>query len=391
MPEADAGERGPGTADPAPTTVLAEGDSRRPRLADPVDRAATLVAGLVQRAPSTRTPSPDRRGHHRTDPEPLPPELTNHRYERLIAGHDDQLAPTLDVLRSEIQHVSNRRSNLNDALAWAAARWTVDQAIAAGATVIYVEDLRSMEAGGMGRTLNTRLSQQVRGQIADRMRHLATEQGIAVVTVPARNTSKLCPHCLTPLRHRKAPDRPTIAGWKWAICPHQECRWQGDRDHGAWRRIAARGLAHQATTVTDRTSGHMVIRTVLDNLEANAVLTPTPKTSRKDRTKTGPTRRRSTRPAPRRRRAPSPARPHGRAGQRPEGHAHTDRTRLPRAAHRHQGVNTISTPTTSRHRPQGAALGAGFHLHAHASPPRWERSRKPNPTQDRIANQRRSA
>ncbi|MGI5508724.1 IS701 family transposase [Streptomyces sp. CA-106131] len=79
MPEADAGERGPGTAGPAPTTVLAEGDSRRPRLADPVDRAATLVAGLVQRAPSTRTPSPDRRGHHRTDPEPLPPELTNHR------------------------------------------------------------------------------------------------------------------------------------------------------------------------------------------------------------------------------------------------------------------------------------------------------------------------
>ncbi|MGW2937923.1 zinc ribbon domain-containing protein [Streptomyces sp. NPDC001156] len=294
------------------------------------------------------------------------------QYMRLIAGHDDhELAPKLDVLRSEIQHVSQRRSNLNDALAWAAARWAVDQAIAAAATVIYVEDLRSMEAGGMGRTLNTRLSQQVRGQIADRMRHLATEQGIAVVTVPARNTSKLCPHCLTPLRHRKAPDRPTIAGWKWAICPNQDCRWQGDRDHGAWRRIAARGLTHQAKTVSDRTSGHMVIRTVIDNLEANAVLTPTPKTSRKDRSKTGSTRRRSTRPAPRRRRAPSPARPRGPAGQRPEGHAHTGRTRLPRAAHRHQGVNTISTPTTG-HRPRGAALGAGFHLHAHASPPRWE-------------------
>jgi hypothetical protein len=106
------------------------------------------------------------------------------QYMRLIAGHDDhELAPKLDVLRSEIKHVSNRRSNLNDGLAWAAARWSVDQAIAAGATVIYVEDLRSMEAGGMGRALNTRLSQQVRGQIADRMRHLATEQGIAVVTV----------------------------------------------------------------------------------------------------------------------------------------------------------------------------------------------------------------
>ncbi|MDT0470495.1 transposase, partial [Streptomyces sp. DSM 41699] len=74
------------------------------------------------------------------------------------------------TLVEEIRHVSKRRSNLNDALAWAAARWSVDQAVAAGATVIYLEDLRSMEAGGRGRTHNTRMSQTVRGQIADRMR-----------------------------------------------------------------------------------------------------------------------------------------------------------------------------------------------------------------------------
>ncbi|MFU8855341.1 zinc ribbon domain-containing protein, partial [Micromonospora sp. SL1-18] len=82
----------------------------------------------------------------------------------------------------------------------------------------------------MGRSLNTRLSQQVRGKIVDRMRHCAAEHGVAVVTVPARNTSKHCPQCLTPLRHCKAPDKPTVAGWKWAICPNQSCRWQGDRD-----------------------------------------------------------------------------------------------------------------------------------------------------------------
>jgi hypothetical protein len=222
----------------------------------------------------------------------------------------------------------------------------------------------------MGRMMNTRLSQQVRGQIVDRMRHLAAEAGIAVVTVPARNTSRHCPQCLTPLRHRKAPDRPTTPGWKGALCP--SCRWQGDRDNGAWRRIAARGLGHQTKTVTDRTSGAMAIRTVVDTLEAGAVVTPsTDKTSRNDRSKTGPTRPRTTRPTPRRRRTPSPVRPSGPAGQRPEGHAHTDRTRLPRAAHRHQGVTTISTPTHGRHRPGGAALGAGFHLHAHATPPRW--------------------
>ncbi len=298
--------------------------------------------------------------------------------ERLHARTDHcmRLAdPALDgknaVLKEEIRRVSQRRSNLNDALAWAAARWTVDQAVAVGATVIYLEDLRSMEAGGMGRTQNTRMSQTVRGQIADRMRHLAAEVGIAVVTVPPRNTSKHCPHCLTPLRHRKAPDRPTVSGWKWAICPSRDCGWQGDRDQGAWRRIAARGLAHRTKTVTDRASGTMVIRTVVDTMEVKAVITATEKTSRTDRSKTGPTRPRTNHLMPRRREVPSPARPSGRAGQRPEGHAPTDRRRLPRAAHRHQGVTAISTPTTSRHRPRGAALGAGFHLHAHAAPPRW--------------------
>ncbi|MFZ3494034.1 zinc ribbon domain-containing protein [Streptomyces sp. 5.8] len=300
-------------------------------------------------------------------------------YQRLTAGGEQHaLTGKCTVLRNEIGYVSARRSNLNDALAWAAARWAVDQAIAAGASVIYVEDLRSMEARGMGRTHNTRLSQQVRGQIVERMRHVAAETGIAVVTVPARNTSKQCPRCLTPLRHRKAPDRPNAAGWKWAICPSPDCRWQGDRDQGAWQRIAARGLAHQTKTVADRATGAMAIRTIVDRLEAGAAITSTvPKTSREDRSKTGTTRRQTARPAPRRRRAPSPARPLGLAGKRPEGHAHTDRPRLPRAAHRDQGVTTISTSTTSRHRPQGAALGAGFHLHAHATPPRWGRIPEP--------------
>ncbi|MGP4088830.1 zinc ribbon domain-containing protein [Streptomyces sp. KR55] len=294
------------------------------------------------------------------------------QYERLIGGAEDHaLTVKHQVLRDEIAHVSACRSNLNDALAWSAARWTVDQAVAAGASVIYVEDLRSMEARGMGRTMNTRLSQAVRGQIVDRIRHLAAEVGIAVTTVPARNTSKHCPQCLTPLRHRKAPDRSTVAGWKWAICPNLDCRYQGDRDAGAWRRIAARGLTHQTETVVDSASSTMVIRKVVDKLETRAVVTLTTKTSRKDRSKTGPTRPRTTRPAPRRRRAPSPSHPQGRAGQRPEGHAHTDWRRLPRAAHRHQGVNTSVKHTHQPHRPRGAALGAGFHLHAHASPPRW--------------------
>jgi hypothetical protein len=124
------------------------------------------------------------------------------QYEKLGAarpGHP--LAAKAAVLAEERRRVSERRSHLNGALAWSAARWAVDQAIAAGASVIYLEDLRTLEARGMGRTLNVRLSQTVRGQIADRIRHLASEHGIAVVTVPARGTSKYCPRCLAQLRH----------------------------------------------------------------------------------------------------------------------------------------------------------------------------------------------
>jgi IS605 OrfB family transposase len=288
-------------------------------------------------------------------------------YDRLIAGGEHPLNARRAILAEQIRQVTQRRSNLNDALARSAARWTVDQAITAGASVIYLEDLRSMEARGMGRTLNTRLSQTVRGKIANWIRHLAAETGIAVVTVPARDTSRRCPRCLAVLRHCKAPDQITTTGWKWARCP--ACGWQGDRDQGAWQRIAARGLAHQDKTVADRTSGVFLVRSVIEDLEAGAVAAA-PQTSRTDRSKTGPTRRRTTRPAPRRRQAPSPARPPGCTGQRPEGHAHTDRP-LPRAAGGYQGATTISSPAT-RHQPRGAALGAGFHLHAHATPPRWE-------------------
>ncbi|MET9588881.1 transposase domain-containing protein [Streptomyces sp. NPDC006539] len=90
--------------------------------------------------------------------------------------------------------------------------------------------------------------------------------------------------------------------------------------------------------------------------EATAIVTAT-HSSRSDRSKTCPTQRRSTRPAPRRRRAPSPDAPSGR------------RASVRRDTHQRTGPGT---PTTSRHRPRGAALGAGFHLHAHASFPRWE-------------------
>ena len=297
-------------------------------------------------------------------------------YQRLAAGREDHpLEAKAAVLRDEARRVADRRSHLNDALAWSAARWAADQALAAGATVIYVEDLRSMEARGKGRTLNTRLSHTVRGQVTEHLRHIAAEHGTAVVTVPPRGTSRCCPRCLAPLRHCKAPDRPTVSGWKWARCP--ACGWQGDRDAGAWQRIAARGLAHQEKTTTSRDNGTMAVRAVDNDLEARAVVAPY--ASGRDRSKAGPTPRRTApRRAPRRRAAPSPPRS-PRGGQRPEGRATPARPPLPRAATRDQRASTTCTaPARRPHRARGAALGAGFHLHAHATPPRQE----PDPQHD---------
>ncbi len=293
--------------------------------------------------------------------------------ERLIAERGNHpLTAKAQILRDERGRVAARRSHLNDALAWSAARWAADQAIAVGATVVFVEDLRSMEAQGMGRTLNTKLSQTVRGQITERLRHILAEHGVAVVTVPPRGTSRNCPRCLTPLRHCKAPDSPTTPGWKWARCPG--CGWQGDRDHGAWQRIAARGLAHQHKTATDRRTGAMAVRKVDDALEARAVVSPY--TSGRDRSKSGPTPRRSTsRRAPRRRTAPPTPRPPGRRVQRPGGRVSTAR-QLPRAATRDQDASTICLTPARPHKARGAALGAGFHLGAHATPPR----REPDPS-----------
>jgi hypothetical protein len=60
-------------------TVLAAGAARDTRLAFPPDRAATLVAGMVQGAPATTAASPDQLRRGRLRPAPLYPELTNYR------------------------------------------------------------------------------------------------------------------------------------------------------------------------------------------------------------------------------------------------------------------------------------------------------------------------
>ncbi|WP_329214992.1 zinc ribbon domain-containing protein [Streptomyces sp. NBC_01485] len=201
----------------------------------------------------------------------------------------------LDRARSlEVEHerVCARIRHLNGALAWAAARWAVDQAVALGASVIYLEDLATLEARGHRRG-NARLSGQVRGTVAEAMRHLAAKAGVAVVTVPARGTSKLCPGCLSALTHHPAPDRLGERGWKWAHCAH--CGLSMDRDHAAARRIVSRGLLAQTHTTTERATNARTIRTTVDG--PVALVRRPKKTTRRLR------RRRRTEQAP--------PRPHG--------------------------------------------------------------------------------
>ncbi|MFI7640042.1 zinc ribbon domain-containing protein [Nonomuraea sp. NPDC049400] len=278
--------------------------------------------------------------------------------EKLLAGitaadpRFAELSTACEVLGVEHERVCARIRNLNKALAWSAARWAVDQAVAAGATVIYLEDLATLEARGRRGRANARLSGQVRGQIVEAIRHLAAKHTIAVVTVPARGTSKYCPRCgdgTSLLRHCPAPDRLTERGWTWTYCP--TCGLSCERDWAAAERIVARGLLGQHATRTHRATGARTIpRAVEGNVararsarrltkaarRARRTLTDLhPRPAARDRSKNRPTPKRPPRTTkhvknaattsmtssrvPDRRTVPAP--PPTRGGQRPAGHA----------------------------------------------------------------------
>jgi hypothetical protein len=79
QPGPGGGERGAARRRTAAGTVLATGITRGTRLAFPLDRAAALVAGMVEGAPAAAAASPDQLARGRPRPAPLSPELTNYR------------------------------------------------------------------------------------------------------------------------------------------------------------------------------------------------------------------------------------------------------------------------------------------------------------------------
>jgi hypothetical protein len=273
-------------------------------------------------------------------------------YARLLGGLPEDapgrmtLTAKHALLVVEHQRVCARIRRLNHALAWAAARWAVDQASALGASVIFVEDLATLEARRR-RKGNARLAGQVRGTVVQAVRYLAAKAGIATITIPARGTSRTCPRCGKPLHHAPAPDRTGERGWKWATCPG--CGLASDRDHAAAERIIARGLLAQAYVQTDPKTGRHTIETTMDG---NVARSRRPKRrnrpARRASSHTLPVRRpaaaaragmhratpkrptsKTSRRVPDRRAVPAPAAPV--AGKRPAGQA-------PQTCHHHPAV-----------------------------------------------------
>jgi Putative transposase DNA-binding domain len=220
---------------------------------------ATGVSAKLHRLRGNREQVAARREHYARLLEGLPASDPGSQQVRLKAKHT--------ALAAEHQRICDRIRYLNRALAWAAARWAVDQAQALGASVIYLEDLATLEARGQ-RKGNSRLSAQVRGRVVGAIRHLSARAGLVVITVPARGTSRRCPRCNRVLAHTPAPDRTGEKGWKWAIC--RKCGLAGDRDHTAAERIVARGLLAQAHLRTDPRTGNHTVTTIVEGNVARA-------------------------------------------------------------------------------------------------------------------------
>ncbi len=199
--------------------------------------------------------------------------------------------------------------------------------------------------------VNARISASVRGQFQDALRHLGAKAGCAVVTVPARGTSDICPRCGRRLRHYTSPER-LRSGYHWAHC--SPCGLSTDRDHAAAQCICSRGLSSQPAVHQNRRTGHLAIRKAKDSQVARCL---------RRRSQLGQTTRPHTHPVPLRRRVLSPPAAAAVNGQRPEGGA--------------PQVGVISTPgqdtnaqpcsTPPWHRPRWVSLGRGFHRNVHAT------------------------
>ncbi|MEU2003286.1 zinc ribbon domain-containing protein, partial [Rhodococcus sp. NPDC019627] len=168
------------------------------------------------------------------------------RLTRLAATAPPEVRVNLEnkiaVLDAHRVAVGVKRGKINRELAVHFARHIVEYAAAAGATVIGVEDLSTLETRGHGRVNNNRAAQSARRKAVDALAHTAAGVGVAVVSVPARGTSALCPGCNDKF------SRP--GGYHRAWCAR--CKVGGNRDHVAGVNLAKRALLGRRAAVHRR-------------------------------------------------------------------------------------------------------------------------------------------
>lgn len=208
------------------------------------------------------------------------------QWTRLAASlaEGDPRRGKLDALRvrsqAELPHLAAAQSNLNGQIARLAARWLVEQALAAGCQAIALENLKTLEHRGLGKRNNERCSLALRGKVAEFTRQAAAVAGLAVVTVNARGTSSMCPRCSRRLTHLRCPSGP--AGRAWAWC--RSCGYSADRDHAGSENVGRRAVAPAVWKVrhkpTRRRGLHPATRT--------GSLRQTPKANRRKETKQRP-------------------------------------------------------------------------------------------------------
>jgi hypothetical protein len=178
------------------------------------------------------------------------------RYARLLTGsgrrsigeggdHADTLRVRNQHLEVQAARLERKQRNINAAIARLAARWSVEQALENDCQAIAVENLRTLEARGMGARTNERVSLALRGRTATATREAAAAEGLVVIEVTASGTSTYCPRCDRKLRHRLHPDGGN--GRSWAYCPG--CGFNADRDHSAAEKIGQRALSTTAVRV----------------------------------------------------------------------------------------------------------------------------------------------
>ncbi|MFC9549978.1 zinc ribbon domain-containing protein [Rhodococcus sp. NPDC056960] len=168
------------------------------------------------------------------------------RLRRLAAAATPEVRAQLDakiaVLDAHREAVGIKRGKINRELGFHFARQVTDYATAAGAQVIAVEDLSTLETRGHGRVNNNRAAQSARRQAVDALTHTTAGVGAVVVCVPARGSSALCPGCNEPLSRPGGYHRAWCAG----------CKVGGNRDRVAAVNLAKRALLGRGKAVRKR-------------------------------------------------------------------------------------------------------------------------------------------